>query len=105
MRILKSLFVFLLAQGAWAQSIAPTQSFTISGDVKEAVTFSLDDLKKIPSVALGTVIITNHLGEKKSEARDIKGILLRDLFKKVEINTESPKVLSEYYVVCKATDG
>ena len=83
----------------------PTASFTISGDVKTSVTIQIGDLKKWSAVNIGDVVITNHLGEKKSEARGLKGILLKDILSSAEINAESPRVLSEYYFVCKANDG
>ena len=83
----------------------PTAAFTISGDVKSPVTIQISDLKKWTAVNIGDVTITNHLGEKKSEAKGLKGVLLKDVLTSVEINAESPKVLSEYYFVCKANDG
>ena len=83
----------------------PTTSFTISGDVKAQVTIQIADLKKWTAISIGDVTITNHLGEKKSEARGLKGVLLKDIISSTEINSESPKVLSEYYFVCKANDG
>jgi hypothetical protein len=71
---------------AFAQKeMKSTSSFTILGDVKSP--------------------LTNHLGEKKSESKGLKGVLLKDILSSVEINSESPKVLSEYYFVCKANDG
>lgn len=82
-----------------------TSSFTISGDVKLPVTIQIDNLKDWATVPIGDVTITNHLGEKKSEARGLKGVLLKAILSSVEINSESPKVLSEYYFICKATDG
>ena len=83
----------------------PTSSFTIFGEVKASVTIQIGDLSKWKSVGIGDVIINNHLGEKKSESKGLKGVLLKDILSSVEINSESPKVLSEYYFVCKANDG
>jgi hypothetical protein len=91
---------------AYSQDLPkPTNSFVISGEVKNPLTVNLADLKKWKEQSIGDVVITNHLGERKSEAKGLKGILLRDLLSSVEIKSESPKVLSEYYFVCKATDG
>ena len=83
----------------------PTSSFVISGEVKAPVTIQIADLSKWKSVSIGDVVITNHLGERKSEAKGLKGVLLKDVLGSVEINSESPKVLSEYYFICKASDG
>ncbi len=83
----------------------PTTSFAISGEVKSPVTIQIGDLKRWPAVNIGDVTITNHLGEKKSEAKSLKGVLLKDVLTSVEISAESAKVLSEYYFICKANDG
>ncbi|MEQ1587998.1 MAG: hypothetical protein ABL895_19100 [Cyclobacteriaceae bacterium] len=82
-----------------------TTSFIISGDVKTQVTVSLTEFSKYNEAPMGDITITNHLGEKKSEQKLLKGILLKDILKTVEINNENPRVLSEYYFVCKSSDG
>jgi hypothetical protein len=87
------------------QDEKPSTSFVIQGEVKASKTFTIADLKKMPASPVGDVVITNHLGEKKSEAKGLKGVLLKDLISQVEINAESPRVLSEYYFVCMANDG
>jgi hypothetical protein len=91
---------------AFAQKeMKPTSSFIISGEVKVPVTIQIVDLAKWKSLDIGDVTITNHLGEKKSESKALRGVLLKDILSSVEINSENPKVLSEYYFVCKANDG
>lgn len=103
---------FLLILGTFSvlmsfcqKELKPTQSFTITGEVKSPVTVQASNLKKWSVQTIGDVAITNHLGEKKSEEKALKGVLLKDVLQSVEINAESPKVLSEYYVVCKSNDG
>ena len=66
-------FFFCLVVGVvFAQKeIKPTSEFIISGEVKTAVTITVDDLKRLKSQSISDVIITNHLGEKKSEARGL----------------------------------
>ena len=88
-----------------AQQIKVTSSFTISGEVFSPLTVSVMDLKKWKEVPIGDLVITNHSGEKKSEAKGLKGILLKEILQTVEIKSESPKVLSEYYFVFAASDG
>jgi hypothetical protein len=88
-----------------AQQIKVTSSFTISGEVFAPLTVSVMDFKKWKEVAIGDLVITNHLGEKKSEAKGLKGISLKEVLQTVEIKSESPKVLSEYYFVFIASDG
>ncbi len=105
---LLGLFFTVTGFGAFGQEhrdLKPTTSFVISGDVKAPATVLIADLKKWKEFSIGDVIITNHLKEKKSEANELKGVLLKDVLSAVEINSESPKVLSEYYFTCKANDG
>jgi hypothetical protein len=82
-----------------------TTSFIISGEVKTQVNVSLSEFSKYTEAPIGDITITNHLGEKKSEQKLLKGILLKDILKTVEINNENPRVLSEYYFICKSSDG
>lgn len=97
---------FWLAAGiANAQQIKVTSSFTVGGEVFSPLTVSVMDLRKWKEVAIGDLVITNHLGETKSEAKGLKGILLKEILQTVEIKSESPKVLSEYYFVFTASDG
>lgn len=97
--------VFISLDCIAQQDEKPTTSFTITGEVKTPRTFTTDELKKMKAVEIGDVVITNHLGEKKSEAKGLKGVLLKDVLSQVEINAESPRVLSEYYFVCTANDN
>lgn len=99
--------IFLLcivSLGAHGQ-IKQTTSFTVSGDVNMPLTVAIADLKKWKEVPIGDLVITNHLGEKKSESKALKGVLLKDILQSVEIKAESPKVLSEFYFVFVAADG
>lgn len=91
----------LLAQKETPQTL----SFLVSGEGVSPVTITQNDLLKLKEIQIGDVVITNHLGEKKSEQKELKGVLLKDVLQAIEIKSESPKVLSEYYFVCKATDN
>jgi hypothetical protein len=98
--------LFILFQSSlFAQQTKVTSSFIISGEVFSPLTVSVMDLKKWKEVAIGDLVITNHAGEKKSDAKGLKGILLKEILQTVEIKSESPKVLSEYYFVFTASDG
>ncbi len=88
-----------------AQQIKPTSSFTISGEVFSPLTIQIADLKKWKEVAIGDLVITNHLGEKKSESKGLKGVLMKEILQSAEIKSENPKVLSEFYFVLIASDG
>jgi hypothetical protein len=98
--------LILIAGSAFCQKKNdPTKSFLITGEVQSEKKITIEELANFRESSLGDVTITNHLGEVKSQQKKLKGILLRDVLEKVEIKSESPKVLSEYYIVCKATDG
>ena len=106
MKQILALIIIFACNSLLAQNeIKTTTSFTITGEVKTSIIITIADLAKWKQQTIGDVIITNHLGEKKSEAKGLKGILLKEILESVEIKSESPKVLSEYYFVCKATDG
>ncbi len=102
---LSTCFLIIMFAAFGQRDQKPTTSFIISGALKSPVTIQIADLSKWTAVDIGDVVITNHLGEKKSESKGLRGVLLKDVLAKAEINAESPKVLSEYYFVCKANDG
>jgi hypothetical protein len=104
MKAVAVLALFLFPLWLSAQDQKPSTSFTIQGDVKTPKTFTINDLMNMKAVQIGDVVITNHTGEKKSEAKGLKGVLLKDLLAQVEIAAESPRALSEYYFVCTAND-
>jgi len=97
--------VTVFSSSAQKENIPTTENFSIEGKVKKSLTVSLADLTSYKSYSIDTIVITNHLGERRSTLRNIKGILLKDVLNKVEIDSETPKVLSEYYFVCVASDN
>lgn len=105
--ILCALFSCLIMAPAFAQKQAPpaTTSFNIEGRVKKPASYSLSALQEMKQVSVETIVIYNHLMEKKKELKQVKGILLTTLLASAEIESESPKNLSEYYITCIAADG
>ena len=87
------------------KTIPTTENFSIEGKVKKEMTVSLADLSSYKSYSIDSIVITNHLGERRSTLKNVKGVLLKDILDKVEIDAETPKVLSEYYFVCIASDN
>jgi hypothetical protein len=98
------IFLFITISLFAQKDPKPTSSFIISGKVKSPVTVLVADLKKFKIQDIGDVVITNHAGEPKGTAKALKGVLLKDVLSLVQIESESPKVLSEFYIVCKAND-
>ena len=98
-------FVFSITFGFAQKSVESTNQFTILGLVDKPKTINFTDLQKEKSIEIGDFKITNHAGEFRKEYKNMKGVPLLNLFKDVKITAESPKVLSEYYLVIKASDG
>jgi hypothetical protein len=106
MKTFPTLILFFLATIAFSQKeIKSTDSFTIQGEIKSPKTVMLSDLSQWKTHDIGDVVITNHTGERRGGAKQLKGVLLRDVLESIEIKSESPMQLSEFYFVCKATDG
>lgn len=104
----KLLFICLLGYGFTVDAqhdVKPTSSFVISGEVKSQLTIGIADLRNFRESVIGDVVITNHAGEKKSVAKALKGVLLKDILAKVDFVHETPRELSTFYFVCKANDG
>ncbi len=99
------LFVFSITFGFAQKSVESTDQFTISGLVDKPKTISFSDLQREKSIEIGDFKITNHAGEFRKEYKNLKAVPLLNLLKDVKITAESPKVLSEYYLVLKASDG
>jgi hypothetical protein len=59
----------------------------------------------MPSVSIDSLQLYNHLMEPRSKLRKIKGVLLKEVLKDIVFDAESPKLLSEYYIVCSAPDN
>ena len=101
-------FLFVLSAvsvSAQKENIPTTDKFTIEGKVKKAMAVALADLSSYKTYSIDSIVITNHLGEKKSTLKKVKAVLLKDILDKAGIDSEAPKVLSEYYLVCIASDN
>ena len=94
----------VFSASAQKENIPTTENFSVEGKVKKSLAVSLADLSSYKSYSIDSIVITNHLGERRSTLKNVKGILLKDILNKVEIDSETPKVLSEYYFVCIASD-
>lgn len=99
------LLTFFFKAGFSQKTIESTTEFKIMGLVDKPMTISFADLEKEKVVALGDFKVTNHLGEFRKEYKNVKGVSLLTFLKNINITAPSPKVLSEYYFIFKATDG
>lgn len=106
MRSVLLLFFGVIGFNLFAQTPIPTtENFIIEGKIKKGMTVTLPDLSSYKSYTIDSIVITNHLHERKSTLKNINAVLLKDILDKVEFDTEIPKVLSEYYIVCVASDS
>ena len=103
-RVITSVCLWLMmASAAHAQDT--TNHFTIEGAIAKSVTIDWDLLKKYQPVALDSMPVYNHQMKRKHTLKNIKGVLLKDLFSVVEWTEKSPKNLSEIYITCAGIDG
>ena len=106
MKFLALIFVSLLCCITQAQkNNRLTKGFVINGNIKHALTFSLKDAGNFSSHSIDSVVIYNHLHERKRIIRNIKGVLLKDVPEKAGLDEENPKLFSEFYFTCIASDG
>jgi hypothetical protein len=96
-------FGYLLFQGAKAQNTS--ESFTVSGDVLKEETIDIVRLTGYTQVHLDSLRIYAHDMKPRGLMKNINGVLLKDILSAITFNNENPKVLSEYYIECLATDG
>ena len=90
----------------WAQKPTLTSdSFRVIGLLKKEMTFSLADLEKFSFNSIADVTITNHMGEPRGTATKLTGILVKDILKDLELQEQSPKLFSEFYLVFVAADN
>lgn len=106
MRILITLIFLFASSTIWSQKTTqPTTVFTITGQVKNDLTFTLIQLDKVPSKSIPDVVITNHLGEPRGTATQLTGILIKDLLKDLVLKEDNPKLFSEFYLTFVAADN
>ena len=106
MKLLLSIMVLLYAIKASAQmDTVSTTHFSIEGRVKEKVDFDITKIQSYSTKTIDSVVILNHLKQRKHAIKNIRGILLKDVLNKAVIDAENPKALSEYYIECIATDN
>lgn len=97
-----AVFALFISLGLRAQV---SKTITIEGAIAKPLMVPFESLSSYASVSLDSLQILNHKQECKSTLKKIKGVLLKDVLAKADFIVNSPKVLSEFYVVCVADDG
>ncbi len=82
-----------------------SNSITLETPTAKPVIVTYEHLKTYTMHSLDSLRIRNHILQYKSTLKNCKGVLLKELVNNVAFDTPSPKVLSEYYIVCIASDG
>ncbi|WP_457288709.1 molybdopterin-binding protein [Pedobacter sp. UYP24] len=101
---MKYLFIVLFSAMIFTIQAQESKQFVIDGKVKKPLTINLASLNNYKSISIDSMTVYNHLMQRKGSIKKVKGILLKDILNGVEIISESPKKLNEYYIVCKAND-
>ncbi|HMG14744.1 MAG TPA: hypothetical protein VK590_04820 [Saprospiraceae bacterium] len=101
------IFVLLiLAYSVQAQRIStPTDTLKISGKIKTELKYSLQQLDTFSVKIIGDIAITNQEGIVRRTAKNLKGIPIKSLLNKIDIEVDKPKFLNEYYFIFVASDG
>lgn len=82
-----------------------SKTISVTGNIAKPLSINFSDLKNYTSQSIDSLLILNHKQEYKSTLKKLKGVLLKDVLSKAEFTVNSPKVLSEFYIVCVADDG
>ena len=99
------LFTLLVVFAHAQEKVTPTDKFVIEGKVKNSFSFSLDQANQYKAVSIDSIVIYNHLMQRRHAIKNIKGILLKDVIDKAIIDMSSPKLLSGIYITCIASDN
>lgn len=101
---MKKLLLLLLLLG-FSGIAQNSNSITLETPTTKPVIVTYEHLKTYTMHSLDSLQILNHILQYKSTLRNCKGVLLKELLSDVAFDTPSPKALSEYYIVCIASDG
>ena len=105
---MKSIFILIVLVAALAAAAqdkeVTSQSFTVSGKIKNEITYTLQDLNNFKRSSIGDMEFLDGK-EMKYVAKNVKGILLKDLLNKVEFQPENHKAINKFYFVFEAPDS
>ena len=95
-----------LAAGGTAQA-QPTTAVAIDGNVADAKSLTVDDLKRLPArqVEYAPRRGGGETGSEPSATRHYTGALLRDVLNAAKPTESKPRELRRSYVVAAASDG
>jgi len=104
--IIASIFFLMVCVPGSAQNNVPqTDSFVVKGQIKNPSAFTIASLDTFRTEMLNDIVTVNHMGQALSTIKNVRGVLLKDVLSKVQLNAPSPKQSFGYYMVCTASDG
>lgn len=89
---------------AQKDSTSFTDSFIITGKVKQEKIINLDDLLKYPAVELSDINVSCS-PKQENRVKSIKGVLLKSILDSVSFQYEKSRMLNQYYFLFVASDG
>lgn len=106
MQHLLSFVLLLICLSAWGQrDIEVSNVFTVEGLIKEELSYTVADILRLEAAEIPDVVLTNHSGEPRGTAKELSGILVKELLKDLELSEDSPKLFSEFYLTFIAMDN
>jgi uncharacterized protein YbaA (DUF1428 family) len=98
-------FIILSFSSLSQEKVNTTEMVSIEGMVKNPIKFSLGGLKDYKVKQIDSIVIYNHLMEPRRTIKNIKAVLLKDILDKSGFDVTLPKLLSEFYITCIASDN
>ena len=86
------------------RTISPTDSLSVTGKIKNPITFTLEDLETFPKTTIKDQIIYNHNVVVKYTLTGINVLPLNSLLSSIVYVFNKPQFLNEYYFVFVASD-
>ena len=87
------------------KNLQPSDSIVIFGVVEKGCVYHISDFDTFKSSPIADQILYNHKGEIKDTIKNLYGVKLKDLLKKIKFVYTKPKELNEFYFVLRAKDG
>jgi len=82
-----------------------TDFFVLRGEIKNPQNITMAGLSEFKTKDLNDVVTINSQGEERGTYKAVKGVLLKDVLQKVQLNMAKPSQQYGFYVECTATDG
>ncbi|MGE3608288.1 MAG: molybdopterin-dependent oxidoreductase [Bacteriovoracaceae bacterium] len=82
-----------------------TTRLAVTGDIKNNLNLSVDDLKKFPMQEINMQPLTCQSGRKLKGLGKIKGVLLKDILEKANIISKNHNDVKKMIIIASASDG